>query len=144
MVRAPAEYPKRSACKKSLWRSNKKICEKNTGGGHPISLHRVIERDFIKVNSMNSTTNDAVIKAQNRENYQHNIVSRVKAQAIEGLCSSSWFRIRIRILIVISGRLAEAGTTSKSTHNDDDDDKYSAIRQALLYINFERILIWVV
>ena len=49
--------------------------------GQPLTWHRVIERDL---NSMNSTTKDA-IKAHDRENYQNNIVTRVKVKEIQGL-----------------------------------------------------------
>ena len=55
----------------------KKLC-----GGQPLTWHRVIERDL---NSINSTTKDAIIKAHDRENYQNNIVTCVKAKTIEGL-----------------------------------------------------------
>ena len=55
---------------------------KKLRGGQPITWHRVIERDL---NSINSTTKDAIIKAQDRENYQNNIVTRVKAKEKEGL-----------------------------------------------------------
>ena len=55
---------------------------KKLRGCQPITWHRVIERDL---NSINSTIKDAIIKAHDIENYQNNIVTRVKAQAIEGL-----------------------------------------------------------
>ena len=55
---------------------------KKLRGGQPLTWHRVIERDL---NSINSTTKDAIIKAQDRENYQINIVARMKAKAIQGL-----------------------------------------------------------
>ena len=80
MVWAPAETPKRSAFKKSLWGSNKKTCEK-LRGGQPLTLHRVIERD---VNFINSNTKDAIIRAHDRENYHNNIVTCVKVIVIKG------------------------------------------------------------
>ena len=50
---------------------------------HSLCWHRVIERDLI--NSIKSTTKDAIIKAHDRENYQNNIVTRVKVKAIQRL-----------------------------------------------------------
>ena len=55
---------------------------KKLRGGQPLTWHRVIERDL---NSINSTTKDAIIKAHDRENYLINIVTRVKVKAIQGL-----------------------------------------------------------
>ena len=50
---------------------------------HSLCWHRVIERDLI--NSIKSTTEDAIIKAHDRENYHNNIVTGVKTKSIEGL-----------------------------------------------------------
>ena len=51
---------------------------KELRGGQPLIWDRVIERDL---NSINSTTKDAIVKAHDR-NYQTNIVTRVKGKKL--------------------------------------------------------------
>ena len=51
-------------------------------GGQPLTWHRVIER---YLHSINTTTKDAKIKVEDRENYLNNIVTRVKVKAIHEL-----------------------------------------------------------
>ena len=77
LQRLPKEAPARKANEEGTKRPVKKL-----RGGQPTTWHRVIERNL---NVINSTSNDAIIKASDRENYQNNIVTRVKSQAIEGL-----------------------------------------------------------
>ena len=93
LQRLPKETPARKAYDEATKRPVKKL-----RGGQPLTWHRVIERDL---NSINSNTKDAIIKAQDRDKYFSEVVTRVKAKAIDELFPEA---------------------DPQPTHHDDDDD----------------------
>ena len=77
LQRLPNETPARKAYDEATKRPVKKI-----RGGQPLTWHRVIERDL---NSINSNTKDAILKAHDRDKYYSEILTLVKVKAIEGI-----------------------------------------------------------
>ena len=84
MQNRPLDYTRRPTRKKTqngsgtckTYEEATKRHAKKLRGGHPLIWNRFIERDL---NSINSTTKDAIIKAHDKENYHNNIMTCVKA-----------------------------------------------------------------